>query len=305
MNELEIVQYRNIDGLQLFMNSVDYRTSHFHPEWELIWIFDHPLYVSFSRNQDILQPGEMILFAPNEPHEFHRIQEPSTFLCLQISPKILPFIKKMTLDSHMPLPFMSEAETRNLKLALLDLANAYFQQNENYELYCCGSACLILYEIFHFLPHHTMTSGTAMGIDKRTARLNRLIHFVDEHYMEKIRLEDFARQEHCSTAYISRFIKENLNQTFREYVTSVRFHCACKLIAEGNSSMLDVCIASGFSDYHYFSKAFQDNYHMTPEKYSHSRRPQLLTVHHSLHSIEQIYSREDSLRILKEYADKI
>ena len=120
--------------------------------------------------------------------------------------------------------------------------------------------------------------------------------------MEKIRLEDFARQENCSLGYLSRFIKETMNQTFREYVTSVRFNCACKLISEGNRKMLDVCMASGFSDYRYFSRAFRENYHMTPEAFSsccQQKTPERMVRRHSLHSIERFYSREESLRLLE------
>ena len=301
MNELEIVQYSNVEGLHLFLNTVDYRTSHFHPEWELIWILKNSLAVTCHQQQLILQPGELFLFEPNEPHEFHRLQSEATFLCLQLSPKVLPHINHIALESNRPQLFMTSARLKSLKQHLLRLAESYFSRRENYELFCSGAGSLILYDLLQALPHHDISTEAADCIDKRNARLNRLICFVDEHYMEKIRLEDFAAQEQCSTGYLSRFIKATLNQTFREYVASVRFHCACKLIAEGSTSMLDVCMASGFSDYRYFSRAFQENYHMTPEKYSRSIRPQLQTVQHSLHSIERIYSREESLKMLRQY----
>lgn len=113
--------------------------------------------------------------------------------------------------------------------------------------------------------------------------------------MHKIRLSDFARAERRSMSYLSHFVKEALGQSFQEYVNTVRFHCACKLIAAGQRRMLDVCVASGFSDYRYFSAAFQKRLGMTPEEYS--RQPQSpvldeMQVHHSLHSLERFYSRE-------------
>lgn len=36
MNELEIIQHQQTEGLSLFLNTVDYRTPHLHSEWELI-----------------------------------------------------------------------------------------------------------------------------------------------------------------------------------------------------------------------------------------------------------------------------
>ena len=102
-------------------------------------------------------------------------------------------------------------------------------------------------------------------------------------------------------SYLSRFIKETMNQNFQDYVKSMRFNCACKLIAAGGKRMLDVCMESGFSDYRYFSRAFQQQYGMTPEEYSHyAQKLQLETssVRHSLHSVERFYTREESLKLV-------
>ena len=49
MREMEIIQHRQIDGLTLFLNTVDHRTTHVHSEWELIWILDQPLSVTSLR----------------------------------------------------------------------------------------------------------------------------------------------------------------------------------------------------------------------------------------------------------------
>ena len=43
MNELEIVQYPQMQGLHVFVNTVTYRSPHFHNEWELLWVLDAPL----------------------------------------------------------------------------------------------------------------------------------------------------------------------------------------------------------------------------------------------------------------------
>ena len=154
------------------------------------------------------------------------------------------------------------------------------------------------------MPTHVLTAEEVSSIDKRNARLKRLIRFVDENYMHKIRLSDFARAEGCSMTHLSHFIKSSMNQTFQEYVNSVRFHRACELMAVGNKKMLEICMESGFSDYRYFSRAFQQQCGMTPEEYSRSARTtwvENVQVCHSIHSRELFYSWEDSLRIIDIY----
>ena len=105
-------------------------------------------------------------------------------------------------------------------------------------------------------------------------------------------------------SYLSRVIKQTLNQSFQEYVKSVRFNCACNLIATGKMRMLDVCMESGFSDYRYFSREFLRQYNMTPEEYRrHTKRLslELNTVHRSKYSSERFYNKEESLTLAQQF----
>ena len=304
MNELEIIRHPQIEGLSMFFNTVDYRTPHLHKEWEIILVLENALAVNCGIEEYVLEPGQMILFHPNEPHEFHKVGERVTFLCLQISPKILPEMPALYIDGKLVHEYLADEELKKLKSNMAACMSHYLKREDGFALYCVGSACLLLYELLHKLPSHILSAEETDSIDKRNARLKRLIRFVDENYMHKIRLTDFAEMESCSVSYLSRFIKSMLNQNFQEYVTSVRFNCACKLIAQGDKKLLDVCVESGFSDYRYFSKEFRKQYHMTPEEYRNhlkSEKPERSVVRHSLHSTERFYSREDSVKLVEQY----
>ncbi len=304
MNELEIVQHRQMEGLTVFFDTVDYRTPHVHSEWELLWLLDHPLWVTCGQSKLILSPGQMVLFGPNEAHEFHKVDEDATFLCLQIAPKSLPQLPPLALVERLPHKSFNEEEMQKLRKHAASIADFYLRREEHYELYCMGECLLMLYQLLSKLPYHVLTPEEVTSMDRRNGRMKRLIQFVEENYMHKIKLADFAAAEGCSLSYLSRFIKETMNQTFQEYVNSVRFTCARKLIAAGGMRMLDICMESGFSDYRYFSRTFQQQFHMTPEQYSqYKSRTQLEAglVQHSLHSLERFYSTEDSLSLLKKY----
>ena len=304
MNELEIIHHRQIDGLSLFFDTVDYRTPHVHPEWELIWVLEQPLCVNCAAQRWVLQSGQMILFNPNEPHEFHKQGESCTFLCLQISPQILPAMLPVHVDGRLLHEYLSIEEMAQIRAAFSRILSAYLDKEDHFALTCVGEACLLLRRLLDTLPCHLRTQEETQSNDKRNARLVRLIRFVDDNYMQKIRLADFAEAEGCSLGYMSRFVKNTLNQNFQEYVTSVRFNCACKLIASGHSKMLDVCMESGFSDYRYFSREFLRQYGMTPEEYSrYAKRTHLeaTAVRHSLHSVERFYSRQDSQILRDKY----
>ncbi len=69
MNELEIVRYSHIDGARMFFNRVNYRTNHFHEEWEILWVIEEPLVVGTSREKIEMQPGDIIVFPPYSNHD--------------------------------------------------------------------------------------------------------------------------------------------------------------------------------------------------------------------------------------------
>ena len=303
MRELEIIQHRQIEGLSLFFDTVEYRTPHFHPEWELIWITDGTLSVRYGASEYTGAVGDLFLFYPGQVHEFQQIGNSATFLCLQIAPQLFaeasPLLSRTVLeDSHLN-PYLDAAGEARARELLREMTAEYLDRPAFYELKCVGICGSLLHLLLTAVPSRAMTEEERSHTDQRNARLERFIRFVDENYMHKIRLADFAAAEGCSTSYLSRFVKAAMNQTFQEYVNSVRYHSACRLIAGGETKMLDVCEESGFSDYRYFSAAFKAHSGMTPEEYGRrtagSREE---PARRSLHSLERFYTREQSRELL-------
>ena len=304
MEELEIVPQHQIDGMRIFVNKVEYRSPHFHSEWELLWVLDFPLYITCEQKRYLIQPGELILFPPNWPHEFHEMERPCTFLCLQISSKAFPSTAHLHTDELRLANCLPEADERWLRQAMIETARVCWEQEPHSELFCMGQCGLILHRILKYVPFHSMSAEELAHAEQRNARLTRLIQYVDENYMHKIKLSDFARQEGCTVSYMSHFVRDAMNQTFQDYVNSVRFNCARKLISLTEKSLVSICYESGFSDYRYFSQSFQSVYGVTPAEYrlqSQSIPTEQILPESSLHSREEIYSRDRSLGILKEF----
>lgn len=302
MHELEIVQYPQLDGLRLFLNTVYYRTAHLHSEWELILVLENTLTVRNGQAIYLVEPGQMILINPDEPHEFQRTETGCTFACMQVSPRILPVSARLQVEGCLLHRYLLPEEMEDITGLFLDILRKYLRQEEQYGLYCVAQCCMIFYRLLSKVPSRELTPVQAMHMDKRNALLKRLVRFVDENYTEKIKLSDFAKAEGYTVTYLSHYIKASMNQTFQEYVTSVRLNCARNMIAAGRKRMLDVCMESGFSDYRYFCKAFRQQYNMTPETYRHSssQNKHLTELRRSIHSEETFYSREDSLLLLEE-----
>lgn len=304
MEELEIVPHRQSDGVRIFINKVEYRSAHFHPEWELLWVLDTPLSITGPQMHYLIQPGELVLFPPNYPHEFHKMERPCTFLCLQFSSKTFGATANIRTEDIRLKDHLAPENDRWLRKAILDAAQAFWEQEAFSNLFYHGLCSIILHKLLKQVPFHIMSVEELASAEQRNTRLMRLIQFVDENYMHKIRLSDFARQENRSVSYMSHFVKDTMNQTFQDYVNSVRFNRARQMIAQGTDSLVSISIASGFSDYRYFSQTFVKTYGMTPAEYRrHAQKtlPEQAFQNHSLHSREHIYSPQRSLSLLSEF----
>ncbi len=310
MTELEIIHNPQIPGLSLFFDTLEYRTPHFHPEWELVCPFNHPLLVRVEAHEHVVAPGEILFLSPRQLHEYHRIDAPSTFLCMQVSSSLFPSLRGISTDAMYPHRHMSPEAFSCLRDRLLDMIHAYLLQEPQYELYCIGQAGLVLHTLFCALPSHRLTDEEAAQVARKNERLERFLQYVDTHFRERILLRDFARAEGLSMHYVSGFIRQTLNQSFQEYVSTVRFNYACERMVVSDDKLLSICMDAGFSDYRYFSAAFRQRTGMTPEAYRDVllRGEQVVgtagMIRHSMHSREQFYTREESLRLWQEYHAK-
>ena len=303
MYEYEIVKHQKIRGLSIFLNAVDYRRAHEHSEWELIWVLENRLVVTCDNSQTVLNPGQMVLFSPYELHELRTQGDACVFLCMQISPSVLPIQPNQSLLERFPQNILPEDDFLRVKERLYRTACNFFLGRPRYELFCLGESILALGELLAQMPLRDRTPAEIVAIKERNARIERMMKFVEENYMRRIRLADLAEREGCSVSYLSRLIKSYTNQTFQEYVEYVRFLNACVMIASGRMKMLDVCVDCGFSDYRYFTRAFRQYLGMTPEEYA--RRGQSANssanIAHAPYPGEHIFTSEESLSYLMKF----
>lgn len=58
-----------------------------------------------------------------------------------------------------------------------------------------------------------------------------------------------------------------MNMTVVEYLNNLRLEKAVELFEQGNTSILEVSLATGFHNLSYFYKVFKRKFHMTPREF--------------------------------------
>ena len=125
--------------------------------------------------------------------------------------------------------------------------------------------CLMI-ELFMELEH-TIKEQTTPLIPITNNLVSSVVDYIDEHFTEPdLTMEQIRQSVFVSQGYLSRVFKSYTGSTIYNFLTCKRLVYAAELLASGET-VLDACIACGFTDYTSFLKAFKKTFEMTPSQY--------------------------------------
>jgi len=81
--------------------------------------------------------------------------------------------------------------------------------------------------------------------------------YISDNYDRKIMLEEVANLVYMNPSYFSSFFKGRTNQTFIEYLTSVRMNKAKELLRHRDTKVYEVAEMVGYDDFRHFSRIFK------------------------------------------------
>ena len=80
---------------------------------------------------------------------------------------------------------------------------------------------------------------------------------------------------------------------------NLRLNKAVELISNTNMKLIEICVASGFSDYRYINEAFIDKYGFSPKEFRSKNKSVPNEKNVGYETNERIFSEEDILKYLK------
>lgn len=111
--------------------------------------------------------------------------------------------------------------------------------------------------IAHSSIKNTTFNNTAIFLKKH----------IEEHYSEKITIEDLANAAFCSIQNLYRIFQKNFHLSPHNYINKIRLEKASVLLENSERSVTEISEAVGFDDPAYFSKLFKKRYQLSPKKY--------------------------------------
>lgn len=164
-------------------------------------------------------------------------------------------------------PFILSREHPIYEKALelfLEIDHAWNMRMTGYEL-IIKAALLRLLALL--LPYCIESSKVPPIQTEHALKLKNALDYISSHYTENISISDVAEACYFSEYHFMRFFKKYVGMSCFDYLKNYRLEKAAELLQDGELSILDVCLSSGFHNLSYFYREFKEKYGMTPKEW--------------------------------------
>jgi len=308
--EYEKISYPDIiEMLNVFLVNMKYRSPHVHNEIEIGLVFNGEIDIIVHERRFTLSSGDIYYLNAMEAHEFFARSSHVLILCLQISPKSLgsyyPDINNSVVKAPVLQKFFTgqEKSYQIIQALCVELAFNCIRRPINYQLKCVSMLNTILYIIFSTAPIQISSPEELARRSLHNTRLKRILDYIDRNFQTKLLLGDIAEKEQLSMTYLSHLFRDTLNITFQDYVNEERFSYACNLLRNTNDKIIDVCLASGFSDVRYMNKMCRKRFGCPAREYRKMQREDD-KIHRNNATTQRFLTLAESAILLNKYREE-
>lgn len=112
-----------------------------------------------------------------------------------------------------------------------------------------------------------LPSSLPSSYDKDRDQIDKIYQYVFQNIQEGINLKEASKLVFMEPSSFCRYFKKKTNQTFMEYVKSVRIGIAAKLLAETDKPITHICYECGYNNLANFNYYFKVIMNKTPSEY--------------------------------------
>ncbi|RPJ07569.1 MAG: AraC family transcriptional regulator, partial [Spirochaetaceae bacterium] len=107
----------------------------------------------------------------------------------------------------------------------------------------------------------------AIDIAPNAKKIDEIIRYLENHFMENILLPQLAAELGYSPSYLSRFFKSKTGECLFEFVNRLRIQRACMLLKNTDKSVTETAFECGYNNISFFNRMFRRLMQCSPLEY--------------------------------------
>ena len=251
---------------------------HWHPDFEIATaecgVLDYQVggqHITLEAGDSIFVNGNMLhgikQLSGDVPDPMPNIVFSGTLIASETSTVYRKYIQPIARCDALPFVVFRRNDRSHSEINSL-IKDIYRQMNEK-------SMCFELAvqrnisRIFEFLSCHfsdlPKTEATRIQINNQI-RLQKMLTYIYDHYVEPVTLEDIARAANISRSEAGRCFHAYMGCSPVEALIQYRLQMAHRLLSERTQTLQQICYACGFNSVNYFSRQFRKRYGCAPSQ---------------------------------------
>ena len=230
---------------------------HWHSAIEFVFIFSGKLQFFLNNTTFFGEAGDLVIINSSIVHSFIPIGDGVDYCFLVADDE---FFKTNNLYSQST-TFESKICTEEAKRLFTEIITEYEKADE-YSNTAILSSLMALF-IYLNRRHPKEVREAPLSEEKKLKMVRRVLNYLQEHYKEKLTIEDIADTHHFSKSYLSHTFKEITHYSLISYINLLRCQNARALLLSG-ASVSEAAAECGFSDISYFTRVFKNTLGILP-----------------------------------------
>ncbi len=255
---------------------------HWHPEIELTLVMEGEIVYQVNDSLYHLKAGEGLFCNTNVLHSGHGERSGDcSYLSVTFHPRLLygyrsSVVQTKYMDHILKNPslasihFVPEVDWQRQVLEQMETIRLLDREHPTSEELQIQIALL---QIWKEIYEHVEIDGTGFAENGRdTERIRRIMEYIQEHYAEKITLEELADQIHLCRSESCRLFKRYMKESMFDYLLNYRVERSLELLRHSALDVTQIAGQTGFASPGYYSRIFKRKMGCTPLEYRKNHR---------------------------------
>lgn len=253
-------------------DTISYASEHWHEDIEFLYVQEGKLDFIVNGKELELKAGEGIFVNSRRIHSnWSKLGEYCIFIYGIVHPSILtasPYIEQQYIK-----PLVSSSTFDYILLNKNDWTGEIIEEIENLMekdqkasveigvIECAYKFIRLIYENVDMSKQINPVSPVY------TKTFQSMLSFIQEHYMEKISLDEIAKAGNIGKTLCAKLFKQYVAKTPGDYLISFRIMKSMEMLSGTDMSVTEIAYSTGFTSASHYTKTFREIIGCTPMKY--------------------------------------
>lgn len=253
---------------------------HWHEDVEYELLLQGQAVITVNDTPYLMNPGDGLFIGSSVLHKAQQLTENTVMLVITLTPSMLANGMKGVIYQNYTDPGLlrhvssfrihQDSSTGLHILDLLKKLQKLPQDAFGYELIALSHISMLWLHTLQYI-HQYQHTWPEEHLPRQTHELKQLLEYIHNHYAEPITIHTLLSHVPISRTECFRCFKHYTGLTPIEYINNYRLSQAADMLQRTSLSIIEICMACGFTSQSYFGKLFKERYQISPLQYRKER----------------------------------